>query len=267
MDVKVLYFSPVGNTKKIAIHLGETLAKSIGGTVIPQSFTLPKERQAPLVCNQGEVTILALPVYAGRLPNVLAKFLETIKSSGALCVPVVVYGNRNFDEALMEGRLVLEQGGGQVIGGGAFVAQHSFSKILGQGRPDAEDFLEVEAFARALAAKILVGDSSVANLPGHIPLAPYYTPRDRHGHGIDIRKVTPKVGESCINCGLCASSCPMGSIDPVDVRNMVGICIKCCACEKNCPVQARYFDDAGYVYHREELEAMYTRRAKPAWFV
>ncbi|WP_409968466.1 EFR1 family ferrodoxin [Bengtsoniella intestinalis] len=267
MDVKVFCFSPVGNTEKIAMHLGKTLARHLGGALIERSFTLPQERQAPLVATAGEIVILALPVYAGRLPNVMAKYLQTMEATGALCVPVVVYGNRNFDDALTEGQLVCEHAGGQVIGGGAFVAQHSFSKTLAVNRPDELDMAQVEQFATALAQKIQAGDTHIPLLAGNNPPHPYYTPRDRHGNGIDIRKVTPKVGDGCVQCGLCAQHCPMGSINPANVKEMQGICIKCCACEKRCPVGVRYFDDPNYIYHRKELEEMYSRRAEPVWFV
>jgi len=36
---------------------------------------------------------------------------------------------------------------------------------------------------------------------------------------------------------------------------------------KKCPVGARYFDDPGYIYHKEELEELYERRAEPEWFI
>ena len=31
--------------------------------------------------------------------------------------------------------------------------------------------------------------------------------------------------------------------------------------------QARYYDDPGYIYHKEELEELYERRAEPETFV
>ena len=44
--------------------------------------------------------------------------------------------------------------------------------------------------------------------------------------------------------------------------------MKCCKCIKGCPRGAKYFDDAGYLYHKEELEAMYGgRRAENEIFV
>jgi ferredoxin len=60
----------------------------------------------------------------------------------------------------------------------------------------------------------------------------------------------------------------MQAIDHSDVSAVPGICIKCCACEKRCPKGAKYFDDAGYLYHKTELEAMYAgTRVEPELFV
>ena len=50
-------------------------------------------------------------------------------------------------------------------------------------------------------------------------------------------------------------------------RRVVENLIKCGACEKKCPVQAKYYEDAGYLYHKTELEEMYARRADNAFFL
>ena len=51
------------------------------------------------------------------------------------------------------------------------------------------------------------------------------------------------------------------------MKEFTGICIKCGACIKKCPVQAKYYEDEGYLYHKRELEEGLTRRAEPEWFV
>ena len=94
-----------------------------------------------------------MPVIAGRVPNVLLKFLDTLQGGGALAVPVVLYGNRNFDDALIELRNILQDRGFYAIGAAAFIGEHSFSRILAAGRPDSSD-LELSRIARKLAGKI-----------------------------------------------------------------------------------------------------------------
>ena len=158
-------------------------------------------------------------------------------------------------------------------GGGpaAFVGEHSFSRTLGAGRPNAADLTQMDDFARGAAQKL----QELAALPtvpvsvaGEEPIRPYYTPRDRHGAPINILKVKPKTDMAlCGGCGLCAARCPMGSIDPADVSQVKGICIKCCACVKGCPSGAKYFDDPGYLYHQHELEEIYARPAENALFI
>ena len=108
--------------------------------------------------------------------------------------------------------------------------------------------------------------TQAVEVEGCDPIRPYYTPRDRHGEPIkDFLKAKPKTDpDKCVKCGLCARLCPMGSIDPNDVSNVVGKCIKCCACVKKCPKGAKYFDHEGYLYHQHELEDQYAGRRAPS---
>ena len=154
---------------------------------------------------------------------------------------------------------------------GAFIGEHSFSTVLGAGRPDAKDMAVVEELGVKAAEAVVKAEAEGIPAPIEVegvpkPYRGYYQPRDRKGNPIDIRKVKPLTNDNCINCGLCAKVCPMGAIDPADVKSVPGICIKCCACEKKCPVQAKYYEDPGYLYHKVELEEGYTRRAEPVLF-
>lgn len=81
------------------------------------------------------------------MPNVLLPYLtEKVKGNGAYAVPVVSFGNRNYDDALIELRNILEQDGFRTVAGGAFVSEHSFSKTLAAGRPDAKDLASMQEF-------------------------------------------------------------------------------------------------------------------------
>ncbi len=268
--VWAVYFSATGTTKKIAEHIAKTAAEGLGADFGVLDFTLPGGREKPLRFGPGELVVFGTPVYAGRVPNVLLKYLNTMEGGGALAVPVVLYGNRDYDDALVELRDILEKGGLHTIAAAAFVGEHSFSYTLAKGRPDDADMETAAAFAGQIVEKIKSGGA-----PGPAPVgvkgtpAPYrgyYQPRDSEGNPVDIRKVKPVTKPRCINCLLCAQVCPMGSVSFEDVREVVGICIKCGACIKKCPVGAKVFEDAAFLYHKRELEEGLQRRAEPELF-
>jgi hypothetical protein len=49
-------------------------------------------REQSLSFTDKDVVVFGVPVYAGRVPNVLLKYLQSIKGNGALAIAVVVYG-------------------------------------------------------------------------------------------------------------------------------------------------------------------------------
>lgn len=256
-----MYFSPTGTTEKIVKCVADVLAGEDQAEIF--DFTLPQVRAQGKSFTEQDAVVFGVPVYAGRVPNVLLKYLDTVQGGGALAVPVVLYGNRNYDDALIELRNILEKNGFHTVAAAAFVGEHSFSKILAAGRPDEKDM----AIAKEFAEKILLEDRGMIQVRGEDPIRGYYQPRDRKGVFIDIRKVKPLTSDACDDCKRCAEVCPMGSISFENVREFTGICIKCGACIKKCPKQAKYYEDEGYLYHKQELEEGYTRRAEPELFL
>lgn len=288
--IRAMYFSGTNTTAKVtsgvAYRMWESLhEKNSGYEKAPNiNFTPKKARDKKYIFDQDDIVVFGTPVIAGRVPNVLLKFLDTIEGGGAMAVPVVLYGNRNFDDALIELRNILEGKGFHTVAAAAFIGEHSFSKVLAAGRPDIKDMETAYKFAEDTADKISAimektgGDSTKLSeylnetcpveVEGHDPLRPYYQPRDRKGNHIDILKVKPKLDAGkCTGCGLCVAVCPMGSIKEDAPGIVDGICIKCCGCVKKCPENALYFDDAGYLYHKEELELGYSQRKEPSIFL
>ena len=267
-----VYFSGTGTTRRTVERIAGSIASRLNLPAESVDFSRPAVRQETLRFGEKDLVVFGTPVYAGRVPNVLLPFLrERVVGGGALAVPVVLFGNRNYDDALIELRNILAADGMHPIAAGAFVGEHSFSRVLGADRPNAEDEALMDEFAARvaeLAAGLDAAPVKSVAVRGQEPLRAYYTPRDRAGNPINILKVKPKTDLSrCGGCGLCADLCPMGSIDPADVSAVRGICIKCCACVKGCPTGAKFFDDAGYLYHQHELEEIYARPAENALFI
>ncbi len=272
MDWKVtaMYFSATGTTKKIIVGIAEKLSENINGEreVTIQDFTLPGSRQEPKHFTEKDIVVFGVPVYAGRVPNVLLKYLNSITGKGTLAIAVTVYGNRNYDDALVELTDILNANGFTVIAGGAFIGEHSFSKTLAKDRPDDQDMAIAGEFVNQLKVKLIDQNNvNPVEVRGNRPYRYYYIPKNEHGESVDIRKVTPKTNDRCTNCMVCARLCPMGSIDSEDASKVTGICIKCGACIKMCPVNAKYYDDANYIRHKEELEVDFFCRREPEIFL
>ena len=267
--IRAVYFSPTGTTRKIITATAKRLSKTLKTSIEEYDFTLPKARTRTLQFSDSDLVVFGTPVYAGRVPNILLPYLNTIQGNGALAIPIVLFGNRDYDDALIELRDILENNGLHTIAAGAFVGEHSFSRILAKDRPDMKDMNTVDEFVRKINEKYetntLLYPIPVSGTP--YPYRNYYTPRDRQGNPVDIRKVKPLTNDRCNDCKYCAKVCPMGSISYDNVREFTGICIKCGACIKKCPKQAKYYDDARYLYHKHELEEGLTRRAEYSFFV
>jgi NAD-dependent dihydropyrimidine dehydrogenase PreA subunit/flavodoxin len=268
--INTIYFSATGTTEKVVTGIANKISETIGGetTVKNIDFTLPDVRKDAVSFTEDDVVIVGVPVIAGRVPNILLKYLNTITGNGALAIAVVLYGNRNYDDALIELKDILELNGFKVIAGGAFIGEHSFSNILAQNRPDEKDMAIVSDFAGQIYNKITTQDEfQTVVVKGNKPYRDYYKPKDKNGNLVDFRKITPKVNSNCNDCKICVSVCPMGSIDAEDVSKLNGPCIKCGACIKKCPLEAMYFDDENFLKHKHELEIEFADRREPELFI
>jgi NAD-dependent dihydropyrimidine dehydrogenase PreA subunit/flavodoxin len=267
-----VYFSATGTTKKVVTTIAENLSKSLGLKCETFDFTLAKMRTTEVRIEKEDIVVFGTPVYAGRVPNILLKYLSTINGNGAIAVPIVVFGNRDYDDALIELRDMLEKDNFKTIAAASFIGEHSFSNILAKDRPDSKDYEISVDFSNKIVKKIKSLnyydlDDPIPVKGTDYPYRGYYQPRDRYGNSINILKFKPLTNDNCNDCKLCVSVCPMNSISFDDVRMFTGICIKCGACIKKCLQNARYYNDEGYLYHKQELEDMYERRAEPEIFI
>lgn len=259
--IYAVYYSATGTTDRVVNTIVDELAAILELPAERISFTKPAERAREYCFAPGDLVIVGTPTYAGRMPNkIMPDFRADLHGGGALAVPVVLFGNRAYENSLAELSALLEGNGFHTAAAAAFVGQHAFATSLGEGRPDWNDKKLAKNFAKSIADKLkgLTDVSAPVQVPGD-PEAPYYVPKGLDGQPAKFLKAKPRTDlGKCCNCGVCARRCPMGAIDPRDMSQVPGTCIKCQACVRYCTHHAKYFDDPAFLSHKAMLEANYT---------
>jgi len=223
------YFSATGATKTVV----EALAKGFGANEISKlDFTSPDFRaQEDILVDEDTTVVFAGPVFAGRIQTDAMDQLKRIKGNGnAICI--CVYGNRDFDDALIELYDTAIDNGFNVVGNGAFIGEHSFTHItdfnIAKNRPDANDLTIAENFGRDIVKKIVDGNLSNIEPKGNRP----------YKDGMSSLLVAPDTLDTCIKCGKCITVCPVNAIN-TEFKCNPDLCILCGACGKVCPVNAK----------------------------
>lgn len=222
------HFSPTGTTVKVA----RTIAQGSGCSVREVDLSTAV---SPAMMGPDEILLAAVPVFGGRVPAVALERLSTLKGNGQPAVAVAVYGNRAFDDALLELKDALEANGFQVVAAGAFVAEHSIARSIAAGRPDAHDLETAKSFGASVMHKMAGGDMTAVQVPGD----PAYQEK------VGSDSPHPAAGEACVNCGTCAKNCPVGAIPLETPAETDGSkCINCMRCVSVCPTNARSLPEA-----------------------
>lgn len=229
MEIKkasALYFSPTGGTKKIA----ERIAASACESYEHLDVTV---RAPELSFGPDELVILAVPVYGGRVPWPFAERLSRVEANGTPAAVVAVYGNRAYEDALLELRTMAEGRGFKVMSAAAFIARHSIVPEFGEGRPDAADMRKIDEFAQR------VRDRLDYVSPESLPTA--IVPGNREYRKYDGVPMHPSASRTkCVRCGKCAAECPVGAIPASDpTKTDKDKCITCMRCVAVCPQFAR----------------------------
>ena len=150
MDIKKAYsltFSPTGGTKKIAEHIASAVCERsefLDVTVKAQDTDFGAE----------DFVVIAVPVFGGRVPSPVAERLSHVSAQNTPAAIVAVFGNRAYEDALLELRGMAEARGFKVMAAGAFIARHSIVPEFGEGRPDAADYLKMDEFARRIRDRL-----------------------------------------------------------------------------------------------------------------
>lgn len=231
-----IYFSARGTTELCAEYIGTKLNMKM------ETYNWcsdPCETQ--LEVSSEDILLFSMPVYGGFIPQICVHMAEKLKGSHTPAIIAAVYGNRHYDNALLQMKDILEKQGFRVIAAGAFLAEHSIFPAVAAGRPDEKDRAAMTEFAEK-CRQILADGNMKQYQEIEVPGMPGYDASAYKGVALK-----PYGDESCIRCKVCTDACPVDAINldnPRETDNEQ--CISCGACIRVCPVGARNYHGEAY---------------------
>lgn len=249
-------FSPTGSTRRVLSEIAAALPWP------SEELDLTAFKEAPKrVFQQDELLLVGAPVYGGRVPSVAAERLGGLRGCRTPAVAVAVYGNRDYDDALLELADIAADRGFLLAAAAAAVAEHNIMRSVAAGRPDRADLEFLRGFAEKTAEKL----KSVP-VPEQLPRLslkggfPY-----KEFGGVPYK---PHAGAGCVKCGRCAALCPVGAIPAQNPDKTDGdLCITCMRCVNECPAKARSLEGALPDGAEEAFFMKYSERKEPEAFI
>lgn len=232
MKATQIVFSPTGGTQQVI----DAVTSAWETHVNKIDLTNPKNGHPALDLSQEDIAAIAVPSYGGRVPALAAERLKRIDGNHARCVVICVYGNRAYEDTLLELRDIAEQRNFNVVAAISAIAEHSILHQYATGRPNQEDKDELRGFAGKVLEKIGSGNADMPGfqIPGNRPY--------KKAGGVGL---VPKATGKCVGCGLCAEKCPAQAISKEKIKGADSKkCISCMRCVVQCPHSARKVNGA-----------------------
>ncbi len=249
---KLVFYSATYSTRLVVRRIAELLGYN--KTEYDITKAIP---EVDNISDSNDLLIVGVPVYAGRIPVQAAEALMKFKGNKTPAIIVCVYGNRDYDDALLELKDIVESNGFKVISAGAFIAQHSIFSQVGMNRPDEEDMVLIDQFTEK-NVQILDSLTDLTILP------------DIQIKGNRPYKITgkiplkPKGNRKCTECGTCVKLCPEGAIYMETPRKTdKEKCIACGRCIVVCPANARHFGGLLYKIAGKKFIKNFSVRREP----
>lgn len=106
MKIHAFYFSPTGGTRKVLnIILSVWNCEKCYYDLANKSICVENTK-----LEKDDFCVIAVPCFSGRVPQFIIPRLQKIDGNGVKAIMVTTYGNRAFDDVLIELKNTLEPG-------------------------------------------------------------------------------------------------------------------------------------------------------------
>lgn len=254
-NINLAYFSATFTTKKVV----RLIAGQINGKVTEYDIT-QNALENDIISGNQDLLIVGIPVYSGRIPAKAVDVLNKFKGNGGPAIIACIYGNRDYDDALLELKDIVEANGFKVISAGAFVAQHAIFPQVGISRPDNKDIALIKEFA-GKSLDMLNSKTDMDSLPA-IKI------KGNHPYKTSGKiPLQPKGDKKCNECKTCVKQCPVQAIHESTPRKTDRTkCIACGRCIVVCPQHARHFGGILYKLAGRRFVKANSRRKEPEMY-
>lgn len=252
-SVYAAYFSATDTSRKGAAAIAGVFDSNINEL----DMTIWNRQPDKTEFDENDLVVFGAPVYSGRIYQGASDRFSRLHGRNTPCIITVTYGNRDYDDALLELFDLVTKQGFLPFAAAALIGQHTYGEIE-VGRPTAEDLREDTDFAQKASGKLAAEGPSLVCVPGNQP----YRQGGNGGH------FCPLTSRECISCGLCAQMCPEGALSDSNYSSIdTAKCISCFRCIRICPAKAKNMNTVEYNSFAEEFSVRLSQPRRNEYFV
>lgn len=172
MSIYAIYFSPTGGTEKIVTFIAEQFDEYQSIDLCEKTSGLTNDFSKEDLC------IIGVPSFGGRVPAIALERIKALSGNNATAILITVYGNRAYEDTLIELEDTLIEKNFTCQAAIAAIAEHSIMHQFATGRPDQNDLTELASFAQKIKEKTkntVKTDFPPVHVPGNRPYREYGT--------------------------------------------------------------------------------------------